>query len=298
MLGLVARDHDPHVDHALKYLRCGGANRLPRPSAARRGRHDRGRLLHRGERRSLPRGGVRGGNRRARRLRAHPPLHPVARHLAASVLGRAGARRPRRLLRLRRRHPAEARDRDGLRRRARGPDRGRARRARVRLRDRLGPLRARPGGGLGGVRRLGRDRRPRSGLEALLRHPRRGGADRPLRHPRPPGPGEGLGPRAPAAGARSPLLLRARRRGDRRGRRGRRGLDRRLAQAGRRAVPGGRVRRDVRGRRRGVRALLGRPRARGRRLRLRSRGGGDARLGCGGALPSSSGRERRLEPLG
>ena len=46
-----------------------------------------------------------------------------------------------------------------------------------------------------------RDRRPRSGLEALLRHPRRGGADRALRHPRPPGPGEGLGPRAPDAGA-------------------------------------------------------------------------------------------------
>ncbi len=69
------------------------------------------------------------GYRRARRLRARPPLHASARALGPPVLARAGARRPRRLLRVRPLDPAAPRDRDGLRARARGPDRDAARRA-------------------------------------------------------------------------------------------------------------------------------------------------------------------------
>ena len=65
--------------------------------------------------------------------------------LGAPVLARVGARRPRRLLRLRARgdRPA-ARDRGRLRPRPRGPDREPARGARLGLRGRLGALPARP----------------------------------------------------------------------------------------------------------------------------------------------------------
>ena len=62
-----------------------------------------GALLHRRERRALPGGRRRRRDRRARHLRAHPPLPPGARRLAPSLLGRAGPRRPRRLLRVPRR---------------------------------------------------------------------------------------------------------------------------------------------------------------------------------------------------
>ena len=50
-----------------------------------------------------------GRDRGARGLRARLPLHPGARALAPSLLGGTGARRPRRLLRVRPRHAAAAR---------------------------------------------------------------------------------------------------------------------------------------------------------------------------------------------
>ena len=161
------------------------------------------------------------------------------------------------------------------------------------------------------LRRLGRQRRPGGGLAPLLRGAGRLRPLRPLRHPRPPRPGQGLGPRAAAARARPARLLRARGRGDRRGRHRGRGLDRGPAQAGRRALPLARVRRDVRRGRGAVRALLRRPPARAGRLRLRPRGRvprrprgrGDlrlraapapARLPCGAA--SADGRDRLRQP--
>ena len=78
---------------------------------------------------SLPGRRRRRRDRRARHRRAHPPLRAGARDLAASVLGRAGDRRPRRLLRVpRRRSGLQGRDRGRLRRRRRGADREPARR--------------------------------------------------------------------------------------------------------------------------------------------------------------------------
>ena len=67
-----------------------------------------------------------------------------ARPLAPSLVGALGHRRPRRLLRVRRRLAAAAGDRVRLRPRRRGPHRGAARGARLRLRGRLGPLHRRP----------------------------------------------------------------------------------------------------------------------------------------------------------
>ena len=92
MLGLICRDHDPHVDHALKYLRCGGAHRLPRPPAPRRGRHDRGAYFTEANVDRYLEAAAGAGIAELGRLRAHPPLHAGARDLAPSVLGRAGAR--------------------------------------------------------------------------------------------------------------------------------------------------------------------------------------------------------------
>ena len=110
--------------------------------------------------------------------------------------------------------------------------------ARLRLRRRLGPLRRRR---RRRPRRLGRlgdaaATPTRSGAATSRRSPRRPLG--PLRHPRPPRPGQGLGHGPAAARARPALLLRARGRGDRRERDRGRGLDRRPAQAGRRALPG------------------------------------------------------------
>ena len=76
---------------------------------------------------------------------------------------------------------------------------GAARRARLRLRRRLGPLRRRARGRRRRLGRLGARDRPGPGLGALLRDARRGRPQRPLRHPRPPRPGQGLGRRAPPA---------------------------------------------------------------------------------------------------
>ena len=85
-----------------------------------------------------------------------------------------------------------------------------ARRARLRLRRRLGPLRRRRRRRPRGLRRLGGGRAIpievwRRYFETLAEAARSG----PLRHPRPPRPGQGLGQGPPAARARPALLLRA-----------------------------------------------------------------------------------------
>ena len=82
-----------------------------------------------------------------------------------------------------------------------------------------------------------RSSRPGQGLAALLRDARRARPQRDVRRHGPPGPGQGLGQRGPAAERRPAPLLRA---GDGRHRRvghRDRGLDRRPAQAGRRDLP-------------------------------------------------------------
>ena len=233
------------------------------------------RLLHPGERRALPRGGVRARDRGAGRGRAHPPLRAGPRRLDAPVVAAMGPRRPRRVLRVRARADRpQAGHRGRLRAGPRGPDGHPARRARLGLRGRLGPLPARRG------RRHARQRmgRWRGGdpekvwaryFETLGEAAR----TRDVRHPRPPRPREGLG-RARAGARRRPApLLRARDGRHRRVRRGDRGLDRRPAQAGRRDLPGAGVPRDVpRGRAAGG-AVQRRPPARAPRPRVRARRG-------------------------
>ena len=122
----------------------------------------------------------------------------------------------------------------------------------------------------------------------LLRGARRGRPLGPVRHPRPPRPGQGLGQGTAAARPRPPRLLRARGRGDRRERGRGRGLDRRPAQAGRRALPVARLRRDVRRGRRRLRPLLRRPPARAGRVRLRAGGRVPRRASGWGRSASSS----------
>ena len=141
-------------------------------------------------------------DRRARRLRAHLPLHAGARGLAPPVLGELRARRPRRLLRVRARadRPAARASRPtscpAREDRIAEPARG----ARLRLRGRLGALPARRRRRHGRLQRVGRRAQRRGDLAALLRDARRGGAQRPVRHPRPPRPGEDTG--APSARCR------------------------------------------------------------------------------------------------
>ena len=146
------------------------------------------------------------------RLRAHPPLHRRARDLGPPVLARA--------TRATTSPPtasSSARPRCGSGSRwTTSPGREdriarAARRARLRLRGRLGPLPRRPRRRLTPTSTSGAATAIPTGLGALLRDDRRGGAHRPLRHPRPPGPGQGLGRRAPAAAARPALLTTSRR---------------------------------------------------------------------------------------
>ena len=183
-------------------------------------------------------------DRRARRLRARLPLPPGARRLAAPVLARERASTtstPTATFVREADRPA-ARHRGRLRPGPRGPHGEPARGAR-----RGTTWSARSTSSATSARRpsttttsgdaLGRSR---EGLAPLLRDARRGGAQRPVRHPRPPRPREGLGRRAAAARGRPAPLLRAGDRGDRRVGHRDRGLDRRAAQAGRRALPGAR----------------------------------------------------------
>ena len=164
---------------------------------------------------------------------------PGARPLAPSVLGGAGARRPRRLLRVRR-----ARRRCGWGSSATSSPAPRTAPPRCSRRATSTTWSARStSSATRAVDHEGWDvwegkRRPRRGLAPLLRGARRVRPLRPLRHPRPPRPGQGLGRRPAAARARPALLLRAGGRGDRRERHRGRGLDRRPAQAGRRDLPG------------------------------------------------------------
>ena len=98
------------------------ADRLPRAPAARRGGHAGRAVLHRGQRRPLPRRRRGARDRGAGRGGARAPLHRGPRRLAPPVLGRPGARRPRCILRLRARADRPApRHRGRLPRRARGP---------------------------------------------------------------------------------------------------------------------------------------------------------------------------------
>ena len=172
---------------------------------------------------------------------------------------------------------------------ARGPDRRRARRPRLRLRGRLGPLPRRRRRRRRRLRRLAARRRSRPGLAALLRDARRG---RPQR----------------ASSTSSPTPTWSRSGATRRPRPTRdprfyyepaveaiaeTGVAVEVSTAGLRKpvgelYPARRVRRDVRRRRRGVRALLRRPRARGRRPRIRSRGGVDATAGASRRSASST----------
>ena len=224
---------------------------------------------------------------------------PGARPLAPPALGRAGPRRPRRLLRVRPRHAAAARDRVRLRPRRRGPHRARCSR---RATSTTSSARS-TSSASEAVDHEGWDVWEGSGdpdevwrryFEALAECAR----SRPLRHPRPPRPGQGLGRRPAAARARSAPLLRAGGRSDRRERHRGRGLDRRAAQAGWRDLPGARLRRDVRRGGRLLRALLRRPPARAGRLRLRPGRRVPRAISASGRSASSSGRQRRLEPLG
>ena len=149
-------------------------------------------------------------------------------------------------------------------------------RPRVRLRRRLRPLRRRGRRG-GRPRRLGRlggERRRRRDLAALLRGARRvrplaaSSTSSPTRTWSRSGDGPGRCPSAtsgPSTSRRSRPIARERDRG--------RDLDRWAAQAGRRALPGARLRRAVRRGGRPVRALLRRPPPRAGRLRLRPRAG-------------------------
>ena len=274
------------------------ADRLPPAPAPRRGWDRRRALLHRRERRPLPGRRRARRDRRARRLRAHPSLPPGARDLAASLLARAGGRRPRRLRRFRPRRRPAGRDRGRPHQRRRGLDRRDAGRAGARLRGRLCPLHRRGRRRSGSLGRLGdRGTRSRAGLEPLLRAALCRRRLRALRHPRPSRPGQGVGPGAARTRRRPRPLLRARGRGDRPLGGSRRALHGRPAQAGRRALPGTAVRRSVRGGGDSLRALLRRPPSRAGRLRLRS---GDRAAGFdrGGEIAVFERRRRRMEPLG
>ena len=224
------------------------ADRLPPAPAPRRGRHHRRALLHRRERRPLP-GRRRGGrDRGAGRLRARLPLPPGARPLAPPALGgatRATTSTPTASSSAARRCGSGSSATSSPAPRT-GPPRCSRRATSTTSSARSTSSARRRAVDHDGWDVWEGERRPRRGLAPLLRGARRVRPLRPLRHPRPPRPGQGLGRRPAAARARPARLLRARGRGDRRERDRGRGLDRGPAQAGRRALPVARLRRDVR----------------------------------------------------
>ena len=218
-------------------------------------------LLHAGERRALPRGGVGAGHRGAGRRRARPSLQARARRLAAPVLEALGRRRSGRVLEFVRG--------SGLRLGIEAdyvPGRE----------DRMATLLDEHEwdyvvGSVHFIRDDAVDMRgewdvwrttgdPEKVWAAYFDDPRRGGPDRDVRRARPSGPREGVG-RARARRRPAPLL-RSRDGRDRGVGRGHRGFHRRAAQAGRRALSGAPVSRDVpRGGQAG-RAVVRRPPAR------------------------------------
>ena len=304
----VARGHDdPQVDHGqtlprreLPATTWPRAHRLP-PASAPDEPDAAGRLLHRGRTSSAT---SRPPRRPGSRSSGSPSTSTASPRRSRSGITRSGSSNARddlgAVLRVRALDPAAARDRDGLRPRARG-----SRSPRCSIAHDfdyvVGSVHfiARQGGRSTTSTTSGRQpATPDRVWAALLRDPGRGGPHRALRHPRPPRPGQGLGRGPAGARARSALLLRARssRRSPRPGSRSR--SRRRAAQARRRALPGRRVRRDVRRRGRRVRALLRCARPRARRLRIRSGGGDDARLGGRGALRVRAPRAARGAAIG
>ena len=118
-----------------------------------------------------------------------------ARGLAARAVAPLGARRPRRLLRLRARGDRPRLGHRGrLHPRPRGPHGRAAGRPRLRLRRRLDPLRRRRRARLRQVRHLVGGELAREGVADLLRVAGRGRGERDVRHPRPPRPRQVLGP--------------------------------------------------------------------------------------------------------
>ena len=217
------------------------AHRLPRPPAARRGRHDR-RSATSPRRTST-------ATCEAAEAAGIAELG-VSEHIYRFTAGAraSGATRSGRSRRATTSTPTASSSRATplrlgiemrLRPRRRGPDRHPARRARLRLRGRLGPLRRRPRPSTtrAGTSGSATATPTRSGAATSRRSPRRraAGLFDILAHP---DLVKVWGRGRPAARARPALLLRARGRGDRRGRGRGRGLDRRAAQAGRRALPG------------------------------------------------------------
>ena len=302
MLGLIAGHHDPEVDHSrLAYLRrthvLTDYHLHLRPDEHR---GDRRALLHRGERSSATSTPRRErGDRRARRLRARLPLRRRRSRSGITSSGRAT-----------RSTTSSPTATSCARRRCGWGSRWTSSPA-ARTGSRACSTRHDFDYVVGSVHFLGdravdhdgydvweHERRCRARLATVLRDPRRGGALGALRHPRPPRPGQDLGRRAPAAGPRPALLLRAGDRGDRRVRDRGRGLDRGLAQAGRRALSVGRVRGDVRRRRRRIRALLRRPSC--PRTSATPTIGRWRRCvdGESNELAVFEHRERRMEPLG
>ena len=220
------------------------ADRLPRPPAPRRGRHAPP------EATSPPRtpsATARPRPSAGSRSWAWPSTSTASRRRSTSgapLVAALGARRPRRLLRVRARadRPA-ARHRGRLRARPRGPDGEPARRRATgttwSARSTSCATRRWTCTAATGTMWTSGAAGPGEGLGALLRDARRGGPHGHVRHPRPPRPREGLG-RARAAARRRPApLLRARDGRHRRVRRGDRGVHGGAAQAGRRDLPGG-----------------------------------------------------------
>ena len=238
-----------------------------------------------------------GRDRGARRLGARLPLPAGARRVGPPVLGRARPRRPRRLLRVRSRRPrcgSASRWTTSRAARIASPT---CSTPRLRLRARVGPLRRATGPWTTRSGTSGSRSAIRTGVEAYfetLAEAAGSGLFDVLAHP---DLVKVWGARPPGARARPALLLRARRRGDRRepGSRSRsrpRGCGSRWGRSTRRPDsrrcawrPGPRS------------PVLGRPRARRRRLRLRAALEAMTSWGIE-EIAVFEGRERRLEPLG
>ena len=191
----------------LSRRRTARADRLPRPPAPRRpdetpAEH----VLHRRQRRALPRGGGGARDRGARASAEHVyRFTPGARRLAAPAVARQRARRHRRLLRVRARgdRPASSASRPTSSPAARTAWRRCSRRATGTTSSARSTSSATRALDHDGLRRLGRTRpvARRASGGATSRWLGEAARERAVRHPRPPRSREDLGPRAAAAGA-------------------------------------------------------------------------------------------------